>query len=102
MKQANRLELQSLLEGITPNVYFQRPSNDRMKYPCIVYTRAKINTRFANNNPYNHDTNYTVTVIDFDPDSDIVAQVAALPQCTHDRQFQNDQLNHDVFSIAFK
>ena len=39
-----RIELQEMLEQITPNVYYQPPSTISIKYPCIVYTRRSIET----------------------------------------------------------
>ena len=80
-------------------VYFQPESNTGLVYPCIVYERARARTEFAGNRPYRYTKRYTVTVIDPDVDSPIPDLVAALPQCTHDRFFVADQLNHDVFDV---
>lgn len=96
-----RLELQSLLEGLTPNVYFQPPANVALAYPCIVYQRDNLHTDFADNNPYGHEQRYQVTVIDRNPDSDIPQKLAALPRCTFDRFFVADNLNHDVYRLYF-
>lgn len=98
---APRLELQSLLETLTPHVYFQPPSNVKMEYPCIVYNKDDAITRFAGNNPYSYEKKYLVTVIDKDPDSGIPDKVAALPRCSFERAFVADNLNHDVFSLFF-
>lgn len=96
-----RLDLQTLLETITDNVYFQPTTNVRMEYPCIVYQRDTARTAFSGNVPYRYTKKYTVTVIDRDPDSTIPDKVAALPMCTHTRWFAADDLNHDVFSLFF-
>lgn len=97
----DRLQLQSLLEDITPNVYFQPPANVQMQYPCIRYERDRADTKFAGNSPYRHTKRYQVTVIDQDPDSLIPDKVAALPLCTHQRFFVADNLNHDVYTLFF-
>jgi hypothetical protein len=97
----SRLELQEVLEAITPNVYFQPPSNLQMAYPCIVFKRDFGDTEFADNQPYRYTKRYQVTVIDRDPDSDIRDKVAALPMCTDNRFYTADNLNHDVFNLYF-
>jgi len=99
----SRLDLHTLLISIlgSTNVYFQPPSSTLMQYPCIVYQRSKINTRHANNGPYHHEKKYQVTVIDRNPDSEIVDAVMNLPKCLFDRHFTSENLNHDVFNIYF-
>mgnify|MGYP006985722374 FL=1 len=103
MALRSRLELQTLLESIlgSRNVYFQPPSSIRMSYPCIVYSRESIDTRFADDKPYAHDIRYQVTVIDRNPDSEIPFRILSLPKCTHSRTFPADDLNHNVFNLYF-
>jgi hypothetical protein len=98
-----RLDLQTLLETLlgSENVYFQPPPSFTMLYPCIVYNRSNIRSRSGDNQPYKLDNQYTITVIDANPDSDIPIKVAKLPQCAFDRHFTSDNLNHDVFNILF-
>lgn len=98
---ASRLELHELLCSVleTRNVYFQPPA--KMEYPCVAYERSKIDTLYANGKPYLHMNKYTVTAIYRDPDSPIPHRIAALPECSHDRTFKNDNLYHDVFTIYF-
>lgn len=98
-----RLELQTLLEGLlgSRNVYFQPPSSIRMKYPAIVYSRDDFWNNHADNLPYMQTVAYQVTVIDEDPDSEIVKKVAKLPLCTYDRNYVADNLNHDVFILYY-
>lgn len=97
----NRLALQSILENITPNVYFQPPPSLQMQYPCIVYNRSNIRTEYANDLPYTLRNRYQVTVIDRDPDSLIPNAIASLPTARHDRFYVTDNLNHDVFQLFF-
>lgn len=98
---ASRLSLQTLLEGLAPNVYFQPPTNLKLAYPCIIYKRDYAQTQFADNNPYSLTKRYMVTVIDRDPDSAIPDKVAALPMCIFNRFYTADNLNHDVFNLFF-
>lgn len=100
---ASRLELQTLLVSLlgSGNVYFQPPAGFLMSYPCIVYNRSNIRTRFADDIPYRLAKQYTVTVIDANPDSEIPDKISALPQCIFDRAFKSGNLNHDVFDIIF-
>ena len=96
-----RLQLHQLLKTITDNVYFQPPTNVQLKYPCIIYNRDSIRTEFAGDRPYAHTTRYMVTVIDRDPDNEIVDKVANLPMSLFNRFYTADDLNHDVFSLYF-
>lgn len=96
-----RLELQAVLEALTPNVYFQPPSNIQISYPCIVYNRYRQQNEFADNLVYNLKRRYQVTVIDTDPDSLIPDQVGSLPSAYMVRHFTTENLNHDVYYIYF-
>jgi len=98
-----RIELQKVLETLlgSRNVYFQPPTTVQMSYPCIVYRRTKIRSKFANNSNYLNHKEYTVTVIDKDPDSLIPDKLVVLPMCLHDRQYTANNLNHDVFTLFF-
>ena len=100
---AGRLELQTLLETIlgSRNVYYQPPSSIQMKYPAIVYSRSDIKSVMADDTVYITENAYDITVIDKNPDSKVVAQIAKLPRCRYDRHFVSDNLNHDVFTIIY-
>jgi len=82
-------------------VYFQPPPSIKMLYPCIVYTWSRLRTRFANGRMYAKKKEYTVTVIDPNPDSSIPDRVLSLPFCSFNRHFTADNLNHDVFQIHY-
>jgi len=99
----NRLALHNILVSVlgSINVYFQPPPTFEMSYPCIVYSRNDIETTYADNNPYNHKKQYSVTVIDEDPDSPTPDKVAELPLCSFNRAFKADNLNHDVFTLFY-
>lgn len=98
---ASRLDLQSLLETITDHVYFQPPSNEKLQYPCILYTRDGSHVEHADDRLYMHTKRYQVTVIDRDPDSTLPDLVEGLPLCSMERSFAADQLNHYVFNLFF-
>ena len=96
-----RLNLQKRLEELTPNVYFQPPTNVKLQYPCIIYKRDFADTKFADNEPYAHKRRYMVMVIDPNPDSEIPGKVAALPMSLFNRFYTVDNLNHDIYSVYF-
>ena len=98
-----RLKLQALLEELlgSRNVYFQPPESVKMKYPAIVYGLEDIENAFANDRVYLSKRKYLITVIDEDPDSEIVEKVSQLPACRFNRHFESDNLNHDVFILEF-
>lgn len=100
---ADRPNLQTFLEELLGSryVYFQPPESVKMSYPAIVYSRKKINNDHANNLVYKQSFSYELTVIDKDPDSEIVRKVSMLPMCAHDRHFESDNLNHDVFTLFY-
>ena len=98
-----RLELQSVLEQTlgSRNVYFQPPASVKMKYPAIVYSRSDIDNRFANNEVYHQSHVYRVTIIDEDPDSEIVQKMSKFKTAKFERHFTTNGLNHDIFSIFY-
>lgn len=100
---ASRLELQTILENLmgNRNVYFQPPESVKMKYPAIVYELTDIENTHADNGVYSFYKQYSVTVVDADPDSALVNQVASLPTCRFDRFYTSENLNHWAFSLYF-
>lgn len=100
---ASRLQLQRELEELlgSKNVYYQPPESIKMQYPAIVYSRSDIENTFANNAVYKQSYFYELTVIDDDPDSEIVAAISKLPTCRFNRHYTADNLNHDVFTLFY-
>jgi len=98
---APRVQLQSLLELVCQDVYFQPPPDVQMNYPAIVYERRRAETYHANNVPYCVVKQYQLTIVSRSPDDALYDAIAALPMCTHERFYVADNLNHDVFSIYF-
>lgn len=97
--QDRRLELDAYFKSLTSNVYYQPPASVKMKYPAIRYELSRIDLTSADNNPYLLDRAYQVTVIDENPDSDIVDAISSMPMCRFNRTYTANNLNHFVFII---
>ena len=99
----NRLDLHELLCEVlgSRNVYYSPPESVKIKYPAIVYSRSDIDNKFANDSVYKQSHVYSITVIDDDPDSEIVERMSLIPRCKFDRHFVSDNLNHDTFTIYY-
>lgn len=98
---ASRLDLHNILLGISENVYFQPPESIKIRYPAIVYFRRNIENVHADDASYLHSNSYEITVIDRDPESELMSKISELPMCRYDRHFTSDGLNHDVFIIYY-
>lgn len=97
------VQLQSLLETIVPNVYFNPPSTISMQYPCIRFQKDGSLKQHADNTQYRRSQRYQLTFISRDPDDrEYLDLIEALPMCTDDRSYVADNLNHDVFTIFFE
>ena len=98
-----RLELHEQFVSIlgSRNVYFQPPATVTLQYPAIVYKLSDIDNTFADDEVYNQSWFYTVTIIDSDPDSEIVKKISKLPKVKFDRYFASENLNHYVFTIYY-
>ena len=99
----SRIELQSLLEELlgSRNVYFQPPASLVMKFPAIVYGLSKIRLTHADGKNYLKGRSYDITLIDSDPDSQIIDRILELTYTSFDRHFKSDNLNHYTFTIYF-
>jgi len=99
----SRLNLHEELVAIlgSSNVYYQPPESTKMKYPAIVYSRSDIDNRFANNEVYHQSHVYRVTIIDEDPDSEIVQKMSKFKTAKFERHFTTNGLNHDIFAIFY-
>lgn len=101
MGRAQRLELHELLKDALGSdyVYFQPPEDRVMQYPCIVYERDNASFKSADNFAYAHTQRYQVTLIDSNPDSDVVDKLLEFPMSSFNRHYATSGLNHDVFVI---
>lgn len=100
----SRLELHEILCGVlkSRHVYFQPPETTRMEYPAIVYNLENLSQRFADNRQYKKDTEYEVTIIDKNPDSEIPNRLMETRIARFGRSYQADNLNHWVFNVYYK
>ena len=99
LNKMKRLWLDEKLKELCPNVYYQPTSNVQMKYPAIRYKRVSIDVDHADNVPYISAVGYEITVIDRDPDSEIVEEIAKMQYASHNRHYTAENLNHDTFII---
>lgn len=100
---ASRLELHEKLVSILGSryVYFQPPESVKMKYPAIVYERSDIPNKFANDDVYLQTIKYKVTVVDRDPDSEVVERMSKFKTARFEKHYVVDGLNHDTFTIYY-
>lgn len=100
---ADQLDLQSLLEELleSRNVYYQPPESTKMQYDAIRYSKKTIKSTYANNAKYLMRDCYELIVISRKPDSPVIKKLLALPYCSYDRHYVDDNLNHDVLIIYY-
>ena len=96
-------DLQAKFEELlgSRNVYYNPPASVRMKYDAIVFTRSRINNRFASDYVYGQSHTYEITVITSDPDAEVIGKISRLPRCSFDRSFISDNLYHNVFTLNY-
>ena len=98
----SRLELHSKLIEYTNNVYFQPPSNIRMSYPAIVYSKTPKFKEFGNDRVYIKKQGYQVTVMDKDPDSLIADDLEEdFQYCSISQYFTNDSIHHVTLELYY-
>ena len=100
---ASRLKLQNLLEDLlgSRNVYYQPPNNLQMEYTAIRYSKAKPDTKHANDKVYMKTNCYEIIVISKSPDNPVMDKIMNLPYCSYYRNYVCDNLNHDVFTLYY-
>lgn len=98
---AKQLELQAMFEEMleSENVYFQPPPSLKMKYPAIVYSLDRIENTHADDLVYKQDKLFIITLIVYDPTSELIDRMSQLPRCRFVRHFKVDNLNHYVFIL---
>ncbi len=98
-----REDLQVFLEEFlgSRNVYFQPPPSVKLKYPAIIYSLTDIDNLPANDYVYAQNIAYQVTIVDYDPDSDISKRFSFLPLCRFNRFYTADNLNHFVYILYY-
>lgn len=98
-------DLQAMLQelmGENVKVWYQPPENLKLKYPCIIFGISNALIDYADNNPYQIHKRYTVTLMTKTADNhEMLDKLLNLPLCTFDREFINDDIVHDVFTLYF-
>ena len=99
----SRLELHEILCDIlgSRNVYFQPPTNVSMRYPSIVYNLSDIENKHADDGVYSFTNQYQITLIDRNPETDVVYKINQIQTANFIRSYSSDNLNHWVFEIFF-
>jgi hypothetical protein len=99
---ASRLELHNELLSFVPNVYFQPPSNTKMMYPCITYSKTRKMRHFASDVIYLSQQEYALTVIDSNPDNDIADRIEKhFQHCSINQCYAADNLSHTNLSLYY-
>lgn len=99
-----RIELQEALEQFlgSKNVYYQPPESIKLKYPCILYERSRIQQTYADNTTYLMNTEYTITIIHKDADSTLPYDILkAFKLISFDRDYKAENLYHEVYTIIW-
>ena len=98
-----RLSLQDKLEKLlgSKNVYYQPPESEKMNYPAIRYSVAKIDINYGDNMGYLKGKAYDIVVIDKLPDNPVIEKLLALPYSSFDRHYVYDNLNHDIIRLYY-
>lgn len=97
---ASRIELDKILNSLgARKVYFQPPESIKIEYPAIIYSRKTINNTYANDDVYMQNVEYSVNVIDTNPDSEIVKKLSRIKHCRHTNHYVSSNLNYDSFVI---
>lgn len=96
-----RAKLSVILHDIlgSDEVHFEPPESIKMKYPAIVYSRAKIQTHKADNIKYHVFDRYEVTYIHKTSEDEVLERLLDLEYASHDRIYKTNDLYHDVFTI---
>lgn len=98
----SREEVQTYLEKLlgSENVYFNRPENLKLEYPCIVYSRKGYDVVNADNEPYKLVQRYDVLYIYKKvSDSKLVDELVKIPKISLDREYIADGLHHASFNM---
>ena len=101
---ASRLDLhEELCELLgSRNVYFNPPEDMKMKYPAIRYSLSGVDLARANNGIYRSTNQYSLTVIDEDPDSTIFLKLLShFQMCSLGRPYPAEGLNHFPLTLYY-
>ena len=101
---ASRLELHEELCKLlgSRNVYFNPPEDIKMKYPAIRYSLSGVDLARADNKIYRNTNQYSLTVIDEDPDSQIYVKILThFQMASLGRPYPAENLNHFPLTLYY-
>lgn len=98
-----RLELHEKLCELLGNrrVYFQRPEEGRLKYPCIIYEKSTITHQYADDAAYLKNDQYQIMLITKNPDDELIETLSWFKTARFDRVYVRDNLYHYLFSLYY-
>lgn len=87
-------------------VYYQPPASISLKYPCLLYDFSNYTTIYADNIRIYNWPEYTLTLVDKDPESIIHKRIMDLHgnqgcYVRFDRFYTADNLNHWSYNLVF-
>lgn len=95
-------QLQSVIGDVSENLYFQPPTGHRLKYPCVLYSKTSGHLTHADDKVYGIMDNYTITVIETDPDGQLAYNILnEFDRISYNTKFAKDGLYHTVLSLYF-
>lgn len=102
-EDSGRLRLQAKLRMLAPNAWYRKPPDNRLTYPCFVYTGDAPQVHRADNRGYLLFPRYEVLYItDTEEDSIVQVMLDEFPHCTAGRKYVSDNLYHYPFTIYYK
>lgn len=84
------------------NVYFQPPSDIKMNYPCIVYSKNGSRTFYGNDKRYFKKQQYQIMLIERNPDSPLADEIEKhFDNCSIGQYYTVDNLNHTTLTLFY-
>lgn len=96
-------QLRDKLEDcLSVKAWFQPPSDVFLEYPVCVFEFSRHVIRHADNRTYLIGKQYTITIMDADPESTLPDKlVENFPTVRFDRSFAVEGINHYVYTLYF-
>lgn len=85
-------------------VFFQSPSNHKLKYPAIVYSIDDADTKFADSVPYFMRPRYQISYLTLDPDDEKIEKIIMSQELQRIRlinHFVSDNIHHYIFRVYY-
>lgn len=93
----SRNRLHKILETYCSNVYYQPPS--KLNYPCIIYSKGRVDIKYGNNKNYILHQNWELKVIERDYNKPCSTNlITSLTGVEVDREYIADNLYHTILT----